>query len=122
MAAPSKYDKKKNEEVITLMKEGGSMVEVAALLGITRTTLYDWINPESSRFKEELSNTIKRGVDLAEAWWVKQGRVNLTNKDFNATLFYMNMKNRFGWKDKQETQHTIEDNTLRVIVENMSKQ
>jgi len=110
---PSKYKPEMCEQVIELMKEGASLVEVAAEIGIRRSTLYDWMNRESNRYVEEFSDAVNEGVELSQAWWERKGRTNLVNPyqgdTFNATLWYMNMKNRFGWKDKQENQHTGKD-------------
>jgi hypothetical protein len=33
------------------------------------------------------------------------GRKNIANKGFNSVLWYMNMKNRFGWADTQSIEH-----------------
>ena len=52
---------------------------------------------------KEFSDTIKMGELLCERWWKDQGRLALHDKDsFNHGLWYMNMKNRFKWHDRQE--------------------
>ena len=89
--------------VVDNMSQGASQKEVIALLGIGADLYYAFIKRES-----EFADAVKKGVELSEAWWERQGRLNLTNKSFNAVLWYMNMKNRFGWKDKQEIEHTGE--------------
>ncbi len=94
---PTKYDPKMCERVVALMTEGASKVEVCADLDICFDTLKRW-QEEHPEFYE----SIKTGERKSEAWWQKHGRSQLENRDFNATLWYMNMKNRFGWKDKQE--------------------
>lgn len=100
---PSKYQGTMPSKLIELMQKGASKAEVAADLGISRDTLHEW---EKDPNKPEFSDAIKRGEELSQAWWMRMGRENLQNKDFSATLWYMNMKNRFGWRDKQEVSGT----------------
>lgn len=99
---PSKYDPEFCDKVIELMYEGHSITEVAYLLKVAKSTIYEWADKH-----EEFSNAIKKGVDFSEGWWMLEGKNALRDKDFSATLFYMNMKNRFGWKDKQEHSGTV---------------
>ncbi|MCH7499419.1 MAG: hypothetical protein IH886_05335 [Nitrospinae bacterium] len=101
---PSKYRPEMCDQVIELMGDGASLVEVAAKLGICKDTLHEW-----KKTNVEFSDSIKRGVQLSAAWWEEKGRTNLENKDFSYTGWYMNMKNRFGWKDKHENQITGKD-------------
>lgn len=117
MGAPTKYTPKMCGKVIKIMKEGASLVEVAADLEISRETIYDWCNPESERFNVKFSDTIKKGVSLSEAWWERNGRENLQNRDFNYTGWYMNMKNRFDWADKTESKNETL-NKFAVVSEN----
>lgn len=100
LGRPSKYDPTKLPAIISLMSEGASLVEVAVMLGISRETLYQWVDTYP-----DFSDTIKKGKELCNAWWEGEARkaLMLRDKDFNATLWYMNMKNRFGWSDKQES-------------------
>jgi hypothetical protein len=96
-----------SQTILDEMGKGASLVEVACLLKISRDTLYRLCKDD-----REFGDTIKRGQDLSEAWWTREGRLNLENKDFSATLWYMNMKNRFGWKDKSEIDHTTKGKEL----------
>jgi len=83
--------------IINLSKEGASIVELAVALDISRQTLYNL-----SERDEHFLDTIKKCKRYCEAWWLSKGRTELDNKDFSYTGWYMNMKNRFGWADKQE--------------------
>lgn len=77
--------------------EGASDQEVAKELRIPM-----------SRFKrlyssdEHFRSVIDDGRGHALAWWMKEGRTNLKNKQFSYVGWFQNMKNRYGWADKAE--------------------
>lgn len=110
--------------IVDLYKEGASDVEIKALIydwrGSFSNDLWDrWLVDEKS-----FSETIKKGRMFSNVWWEKQGRINLKNNNFNFTGWYMNMKNRFAWKDKQELDHTTQGekiNSLNIVIKNPSK-
>ena len=92
-------------DILELYKVGASDVEIKALIaektdGEVRCSndLWDrWLEEEP-----EFSETINYGRMLSHSWWEQNGRENLKESKFNPTLWYMNMKNRFGWADKSE--------------------
>ena len=84
-------------EVLNMMGQGASQKEVQAYLDIATNTFMRIMRDE-----KVFLNTIKKGRRLSQAWWEKEGRTNLHSKDFNPTLWYMNMKNRFGWRDRND--------------------
>lgn len=98
--------------VLDNMAEGASIEEIIILLDISHD-LYARLMRE----EEEFSETLKKGKALSKAWWLKQGRLNLFSdpKSFSFTGWYMNMKNRFGWTDKQETNVNIQVPTSITI-------
>lgn len=106
---PTKYKPEMCGIVIELMAEGASKIEVMAELGIWEEAFYSYI-----RKHEDFSQAVKKGTQLSAAWWERKGRVNLENGQFSYTGWYMNMKNRFGWTDKQDV-HNTGDMQLNVV-------
>jgi hypothetical protein len=91
------------EKMATMYAVGASDVEIRADLKIT-TAMWDRLydNIEESAFRE----VVDFGRMLSQAWWMTQGRINLDSRAFNANLWLMNMKNRFGWSEKTEIRET----------------
>lgn len=102
--------------LLALSEEGASIIELAVELDISRDSFY-----EIAKREEHFSDTIKKCKDLSEAWWTRKGRKNLENKDFSYTGWYMNMKNRFGWVDKKEVDHSSKDGTMSPTPISFSK-
>jgi hypothetical protein len=88
---------------------GASDVEIARLLNITITRFYQLIeeNPAFAEF-------VERGRTLSRAWWEGTARKNLWNKEFNTALWNFNMKNRYGWADKVDTNDTTNKDPVNL--------
>ena len=95
-------------------QEGASDVEVRCLLGIGESGWYTLIEDD-----EQFCRTVKECKALCQVWWERTGRKMTMGADGNATVWIFNMKNRFGWKDKSETEHTgtvqVTQITRRII-------
>jgi hypothetical protein len=97
------------EALLGEYSEGASDVEIARLLKITLNRFYQLIeeNPAFAEF-------VERGRTLGRAWWESQARKNLWNKEFNTALWNFNMKNRYGWADKVESNDTTDKDPVNL--------
>ncbi len=94
---PSLYDPAYCEQVIELGRQGYSVIEMAAEIGVSRSTLEDaW--PAAH---EEFSEAFTYARQHSQAWWEKQGRTNLTATTFQASLYSRSMAARFpaDWRE-----------------------
>ena len=93
---PALWDLKMQRRLESLFDRGGTLIEAAREMGVSRSTLNKWINGTDKQ-KENFRETVRIGKEASEAWWIRQGRENLETRGFNHGLWLMNMVNRFGW-------------------------
>lgn len=109
----AKYRAEMCSRVLEMMRTGASHCEVAAELRISRETLYVW-RGRHAQFARALAD----GLQLSQAWWEKLGRAGASGKiDIQPAVWIFNMKNRFGWVDREAALQTHNVNIKRTIIE-----
>jgi len=100
--------------VVKAMSEGASCEELALEVGVMPSTLKRWYHEH-----DEFKLAVEEGIDLGKAWWYSQGRHNIHNSNFNASLYKANMTNRFGWGTKRiETEpQTVINNQYNIAAD-----
>lgn len=88
-------------------QDGGSATECRCLLGIAQTAWTTLLEDS-----EEFRIAEKERQALCEVWWERQGRKMTVEGQGNATVWIFNMKNRFGWRDRQEIDHSSTDGSM----------
>lgn len=83
--------------VISEYNNGASDPEVAQSLQISMPRFRDLYASDP-----HFQRTVDTGRGYAQAWWLREGRVNLKDKSFNYSGWLGNMKHRYGWNDKSE--------------------
>jgi hypothetical protein len=79
-------------------QNGASAVELRCLLGVSKDA-WNTLKEDS----EEFSTTVNKAHDLCQVWWERAGRKMAVGETHgNATTWIFNMKNRFGWGDRQQ--------------------
>lgn len=107
LPSPCELDSDNYSDISALYAEGASDTEIKGyihqLRGSFSNDLWDRWLKEDAIFSE----AIKAGRVLSQVWWEKNGRVNLKDKDFSYTGWYMNMKNRFkhDWRESSDVNH-----------------
>ena len=83
--------------LISHMEGGLSFESFGGRIDVNEDTLYQWKHDHL-----EFSEAYKRGRLKSMLHWEEMGHDMVLAGQGNATTWIFNMKNRFGWKDKQE--------------------
>lgn len=117
---PSLYKPEYCQQLLDHMTNGLSFEAFAGVIGVTRGTLYNWVEEH-----EDFAEAKAVALEKARLFWEKLGIDNALNvseswhmggsksKSLNATIWIFNMKNRFGWRDKQHDEVDVVVNNYR---------
>ncbi len=111
---PTKYKPEYCELLIIHMAKGMSYEAFAGHpdVIVSKQTLYDW-----EKEYPEFLDAKRKGFQLSQYVWEQAGSIaTLRDKDFSWTGWYMNMKNRFRWRDKVETSKDPESGPDKLII------
>jgi hypothetical protein len=101
------------EYIINLGRAGGTLEEVLGYLEITKEE-HAVLMKDNELYKK----TIEKSSLLCQAWWVRFGRENLNDKNFNPSVFKFYMVNILGWDDKPvaeaRVKKTLKDKTKEL--------
>lgn len=103
-------------DITNLYEVGASDVEIRAYLAKNCGSFSDDLWERFIKEEPDFSRTIKKGKLLSNSWWEKQGRENLKDKSFSPVLWYMNMKNRFGWRDTEKETDNKDTQNITVSI------
>ncbi|MDE2442641.1 MAG: hypothetical protein KGP14_16630 [Betaproteobacteria bacterium] len=104
---PSLYDPAYCERVIEMGKQGFSVVEMAAEIGVHRDTLETNWPAAHPEFFEAFTHAMQ----CSQAWWERTGRVGMIENNISAPIWSRSMAARFpkDWREVKGTELTGKD-------------
>lgn len=104
---PSSYDPAYCDRVIEMGKQGYSVVEMAAELGVSRLTLEtNW-----TAAHPEFLAAFTHARECSQAWWERTGRIGMIENNISAPIWSRSMAARFpkDWREVKGTELTGKD-------------
>jgi hypothetical protein len=94
---PTLYDPEYCEAVVGYGREGMSVVEMAAEIGVARNTL----ETEWPSAHPEFLEAFTHARQLSQAWWERTGRVGMMSKGIDGGIWSRSMAARFpsDWRE-----------------------
>lgn len=111
---PTEYHSHYCDQLVDHMSQGFSYESFSAVIGTCRSTLYNW-----EKSHPEFLDAKKRAFDACQLRWESMCIDTIfESKGLNTPAWIFNMKNRFGWKDKQDGE---ENTSVTVNVNGLKK-
>lgn len=83
---------------LDMFTEGAAQIQVIKAIGLTVD-----LHKRFVKDYEEYRDTMVSGMELAECWWVKTGKDNLNNRNFNNPLFNTLTARLFKWNKDEDS-------------------
>lgn len=98
---PTDYDPAYCETAITFLADGYSLAALAGSIGVSRSTIYNWVD-----VYPDFMDAVKIGQAKAVLWWENRNRALAQGEDGNATAIVFGLKNRAAdeWRDVKATE------------------
>jgi hypothetical protein len=112
---PSDFKEEHCELLIEHMRNGLSFESFAGVAGCCRKTIYNWLEQHP-----QFLHAKSVGTGLSAIFWEKAGIDGTLGKidGFSASTWIFNMKNRFRWADRSETElSTSSDKDKKLVIE-----
>ena len=103
---------KKKAIIEALIKSLGVVSTACKIVGIGRTTFYDWLKDDKD-FKKEVEDIQNVALDFAESELFKQ----IQNGNTSATIFYLKTKGKKrGYYEKQQLDMSTDDEPIKINI------
>ena len=117
---PTKYKEEYCDMLIKHMSEGYSFESFAGVVGVSKQTIYDWLDANS-----QFLDAKQIAIEKCRLWWERAGMRGMMNDEkdlkFNAQVYNLNMKNRFNWSDRVKQEHSGELTLEQLVSKSMEE-
>jgi transcriptional regulator with XRE-family HTH domain len=113
---PTKYKPEYCQMLIDHMSQGLSYESFAAILGVARSSLYEW-----EKMFPAYSDSKSIGKEKLLLFFEKMGLEAMTGQipGFNAPTYIFTLKNKVGWSDKHEVE---QNNKIEISISDEDKE
>lgn len=109
MGRPDDYKPEYGEMLIKHMSAGLSVEAFSGEVRASKQTIYNWM-----KLYPDFLDAKRIGEGLSRLFWEKKGIEGMQTPGFNASIWIFNLKNRFGWADKKESNDDKHIHTVKI--------